>query len=68
MPPKNRRDPKIYDPETGRAFRLGSLIERLGMMALAEKYHVSESTIDKWRRGIHRPSRKTLKKLTKQLL
>ncbi|MCM8775009.1 MAG: hypothetical protein NC930_01450 [Candidatus Omnitrophica bacterium] len=58
---------KIYDPERGRVLPLERLIERLGILAVAHKFNVDESTVYKWRRGVHRPSRKTLTKAQKQL-
>jgi len=56
---------KIYDPESGRTLSLESVISKLGTMAIAKKYGVAESTVYKWRKGIHKPSHKTLSKSLK---
>lgn len=56
---------KIYDPLTGKRFSLEGLISRLGTLAVAKKYGVSESTVYKWKRGLHKPSRHTLSKTLK---
>lgn len=62
-----RKIKSIYDPETGRSWPISRLIEKLGVQALARKYRVTESTVRKWKRGIHTPSRHTLVKSEQQL-
>lgn len=58
---------KIYDPQTGKSFDLQAAIIRLGTQAVARKYGVSESTVYKWRKGLHRPSAESLSKASKTL-
>jgi len=43
-------------------------INKLGVTALAQKYEVTESTVYKWKRGLHKPSLQTLDKSSKKLL
>jgi len=62
-----QQDPKIYDPETGGILRLEKLIFKLGIEAVARKYKVCESTVRKWRRGVHKPSTETISKSLKKL-
>ena len=59
---------RIYNPETGKTLNLGNLITKLGIQAVARKYRVSFSTVEKWRRALHRPARKTLARSLKKLL
>lgn len=70
---KNRREPSsfkaiIYDSETGKVINLESLIFRLGVIAVAKKYGVTESAVRKWRRKIHRPSKKTIIRSLRKLI
>ena len=58
---------KIYDPETGRLVRLEPLITRLGIAAVAKKYEVTESAVQKWRRKVHKPATRTLDHSSKKL-
>ena len=67
MNENSKQDLKIHESEGKRPVNIESLIIRLGVQALAEKFKVSESTVHKWRRGIHKPSRKTLSRLWKEL-
>lgn len=67
MAKKNASDYKIYDSLTGRLQPVSRLIEKLGIMAVAQKYRVSESTVRKWRRGIHHPAKRTVTKSMREL-
>ncbi|HTL46562.1 MAG TPA: hypothetical protein VL688_00695 [Verrucomicrobiae bacterium] len=58
---------KIYDPKSGRPKDLDRLIERLGTLAVAEQFGVSTATVSRWRKGIHRPSRRTISQSQKNL-
>lgn len=57
---------KIYDPGTGRAVSLVGLIEKLGTLAVAERYGVKPSTVYRWKKGLHRPARYTITKSSKK--
>ena len=59
---------KIYDPGSGRSVKLEKLIEKLGTLAVAEKYGVTLSTVYKWKKGLHRPSLHTITKSSKKFL
>lgn len=59
---------KVYDPDTGRPVTLDRLITRLGIMAVAKKYGVTESCVYKWLRGKHRPSFHTVTRSIKKLI
>lgn len=67
MEKKSVSSTKIYDPESGKAYQLDHLITRLGIQAICQKYGVSESTVYKWKRGLHRPSLNTLSKSSRKL-
>lgn len=58
---------KIYDPKRGRYVNLESLINKLGMRAVARKYKVTESAVWKWRKGMRRPAKRTLSRTWKEL-
>ncbi|HNV87119.1 MAG TPA: helix-turn-helix transcriptional regulator [Candidatus Omnitrophota bacterium] len=60
-------DPRIYDPETGGILKLERLILKLGIEAVARKYKVCESTVRKWRKGLHKPSPETIAKSLEKL-
>ncbi|MBN1687584.1 MAG: hypothetical protein JW893_00630 [Candidatus Omnitrophica bacterium] len=63
----SRRRIRVYDPDTGKPVQLEALIRRLGIQSLADKFDVSQSTVQKWRLGIHRPAKRTLGQSTKKL-
>ena len=67
MAQRSRSTVKIYDPETGKTANLENLIRRLGILAVARKYNVTESAVHKWREGVHRPSRRTVTRSLKKL-
>lgn len=58
---------RIWDPETGKRISLEQLIIRLGTEAVARKYGVAVSTVEKWKRRVHRPSRQTLTRSSRKL-
>jgi len=62
-----RKPLKIYDPVTGKRYSVPAMIEKLGVRALAKKYRVSESTVLKWKYGIHHPAKRTITKSMKEL-
>ena len=59
-PAKKTSVVKIYDAERGKTFNLDALIRKLGTQAVAKRYGVTESTVKKWSRALHKPSRRTL--------
>jgi len=67
MAGKSLKSPKIYHTDSGRVVPLERLIITLGIRAVAKEYRVSESTVNKWRMGIHKPSLKTLARSMKHL-
>ncbi len=64
---KAKSSVKIYDPETGKTVRLDALIMKLGLEAVARKYRVTRSAVQKWRFRIHKPALRTLDKSSKKL-
>ena len=58
---------RIADPEHNRPVDVGKLIVKLGIREVAKRYRVRESTVRKWLKGIHHPSRKTISRSWKEL-
>jgi hypothetical protein len=65
--PKKSEPVTIYDPKSGRPKDLDRLIDRLGVLAVAEQFGVNTATVKRWRRRVHRPSRRTISQSQKNL-
>lgn len=63
-----RKASKIYDPASGKSRDLEKWVLSLGLEAVAKKYGVQKTTVQKWVRGLHRPARKTVSQPSKRLL